>query len=93
MPRIRTAKTVAKRIDLQYFRRLHPFRRWRLMLSIALPALAGAWLLGARVTGDQDVYTSGPLSPSHAVLIQGRPWGSFRKAIPPKRPVSLGLPE
>src|SRR5512138_1572315 len=68
MPRIRTAKSVAKRIDLQYFRRLHPFRRWRLMLSIAVPVLAGAWLLAARVIGDQNVYTSGPLSPSHAIL-------------------------
>ncbi len=68
MPRIRTAKTVAKRIDLQYFTRLYPLRRWRLMLSIAVPLVAGVWLLGERAAGNQDVYTSGPLSSAHSAF-------------------------
>ena len=36
MPRVRTTKTLAKRIDLQYFTRMDGFRKWRLGLSVAL---------------------------------------------------------
>ena len=67
MRRIRTTKTLAKRIDLQYFSRPHPFRRWRLWLSLAIPILALGWFAAQRATG-QKVYSSGPLSFSHAVL-------------------------
>jgi hypothetical protein len=67
MRRVRTTKTLAKRIDLQYFSRPHPFRRWRLYLSLGIPIAALAWFAGQRATG-QKVYSSGPLSFSHAVL-------------------------
>jgi hypothetical protein len=67
MRRVRTTKTLAKRIDLQYFSRPHPFRRWRLWLSVAIPVLALGWFVAQRATG-QKVYSSGPLSFSHAVL-------------------------
>ena len=68
MPRIRTSKTVAKRIDLQYFAKLSPFRRLVVMLSVALPLLAGVWILGATVLHKQSVYSSGPFSAAHAVF-------------------------
>jgi hypothetical protein len=68
VPRIRTAKTLAKRIDLQYFAKLSPFRRWRLILSIALPVIAAGWIFGKTVFHKQTVYTSGPLSSAHAVF-------------------------
>jgi hypothetical protein len=68
MPRVRTAKSVAKRIDLQYFARLHPFRRWRLWLAIGVPLLALVWILGANLLGHQSVYSSGPVSEAHAVF-------------------------
>lgn len=68
MPRIRTAKTLAKRIDLQYFAKLTPFRRWRLMLSIALPVIAAGWIIGESSFHSHHLYTSGPLSASHAVF-------------------------
>jgi hypothetical protein len=68
VPRIRTAKTVAKRIDLQYFAKLHPFRRWRLWLSIAVPVIALGWLVGENTFRGQHVYNSGPLSSAHAVF-------------------------
>jgi hypothetical protein len=68
MPRVRTAKSVAKRIDLQYFTKLHPFRRWRLWLSIGVPLLALGWILRANVLGHQDVYSPGPVSEAHAVF-------------------------
>jgi hypothetical protein len=45
-PRYST-KVRAKRIALQYFQRLHPFRRWKLVLSIAAPALAALWVVVA----------------------------------------------
>src|SRR5438067_915692 len=67
--RTRTTKTLAKRMDLQYFTRSTPFRRWRLLLSIAAPVLALLWILGQRATGHpQRPYSSGPLSSSHAVF-------------------------
>ena len=68
MPRrVRTTKTLAKRMDLQYFKNLHPLRRWRLYLSIAVPVIAVVWFVSARASG-QKVYSSGPLSASHAVF-------------------------
>lgn len=68
MPRIRTTKSLAKRIDLQYFTRLSAFRKWRLWLSVGVPALAVCWIVYARVSHNQNVYTKGPLSSAHAVL-------------------------
>lgn len=63
-----TTKIRAKRIELHYFTRLHPFRRWKLLLSIAAPAAAAAWLIAHAVQGDQGIYTSGPLSTAHAMF-------------------------
>ena len=70
MPRIRNAKTVAKRIDLQYFAKLSPFRRWVLILSVALPLLAAGWILGKERLHEQAAYSSGPISSAHAVFGQ-----------------------
>ena len=68
--RIRTTKKLAKRIDLQYFKRSHPLRRWRFWLSVAIPLLAIGWLMTQRAQGGQRAYSSGPLSASHAVFTQ-----------------------
>lgn len=69
MPREkRTTKTVAKRIDLNYFKRPSPWRRWRFALSVALPSLAVAWLAAYGVARNNHVYSSGKMSPAHAVL-------------------------
>ncbi|MBI3781535.1 MAG: hypothetical protein HY278_10865 [candidate division NC10 bacterium] len=68
MPRPRTQKGIAKRIELQYFKRLHPFRRWKLVLTIAAPAIAAVWLIALAATGDQRIYSSGPVSTSHAMF-------------------------
>lgn len=65
--RTRTTKTLARRMDLQYFQKLHAFRRWRLWLSIAIPVIAVVWLL-ARNASSEKVYSSGPLSASHAAF-------------------------
>jgi ssDNA-binding Zn-finger/Zn-ribbon topoisomerase 1 len=68
--RTRTTKKLAKRIDLQYFARPHPFRRWRFWLSISIPAIALGWFLSQRAQGGEKVYSSGPLSRAHAVFTQ-----------------------
>ena len=68
MPRTRTTKKLAQRIDLGYFKRPSPLRHWRFLLSVALPALALLWLGWHAVRGDRRVYSAGSLSPAHAVL-------------------------
>ena len=69
MPREkRTTKTVAKRIDLNYFKRPSPWRRWRFALSVALPCLAVAWLAAYGVARNSHAYSTGKMSPAHAVL-------------------------
>lgn len=69
MPRAKlTTKKLAQRIDMHYFKRPHPFRRWRTWLSILLPALAIVWLAWAGITRNDRVYSSGKMSAGHAVL-------------------------
>ena len=63
-----STKIRAKRIALQYFKRLHPFRRWKLILSIAAPVLAAAWVLVAASRGDERLYLGGPVSTAHAMF-------------------------
>jgi hypothetical protein len=66
--RSRTTKKLAKRIDLQYFARPNPFRRWRFWLSVAVPAIALGWFVTQRAQGGQKIYSSGPLASAHAVF-------------------------
>jgi hypothetical protein len=59
---------VAQRIDLNYFKRPTPYKRAKLWLAIAAPAIALVWI-GWHVFGhDNRVYSSGRLSKWHAVL-------------------------
>jgi len=66
--RTRTAKALAQRIDLNYFKRSHPFRRWKLVLSIAAPAVVLLWLGGLAAGGSKAPYSSGPVSSAHQVF-------------------------
>jgi hypothetical protein len=68
--RTRSQKKLAKRIEMDYFARPHPLRRWRRILSIAIPVVALGWLVTTRARGSEKVYSSGPLSASHAVFGQ-----------------------
>ena len=68
--RTRTAKTLAQRIDLTYFKRPHGMRRLRLLLSIAVPALGLVWLGGMALAGSRAPYSSGPVSSAHAFAEQ-----------------------
>lgn len=64
----RDAKARAKRIDLAYFQKPHRFRRWKGILSVVAPALAAAWIAAMALKRDERIYTSGPMSPRHAML-------------------------
>jgi hypothetical protein len=68
VPRTRTTKKLAQRIDLEYFKRPSPLRHWRFVLSVALPALAIVWLVWFAIRSDRRVYSAGRLSSAHAVL-------------------------
>jgi hypothetical protein len=68
LPRTRTTKKLAQRIDLDYFKRPSPLRRWRFLLSVAAPALAILWIAWYGVRSDRRVYSAGGLSSAHSVL-------------------------
>ncbi len=68
MPRERTTKGLAKRIELTYYQRLHPFRRWWRILCIAIPSLAALWLVVMAALGGQGIYTSGPVVTAHRMF-------------------------
>jgi hypothetical protein len=65
-----TTKKLAQRIDLNYFKRSHPFRRLRFILSVGVPALALIWLAWFAINRNNRVYSSGKMSASHAVLAE-----------------------
>jgi predicted CXXCH cytochrome family protein len=64
--RVRTAKKLAQRIDLYYFKHAHGMRRWRILLSIALPIAAVIWVSGLAAAGSRRAYSAGPVSSAHA---------------------------
>ena len=66
--RPQSTKIRAKRIALSYFKEWHPFRRWKFILSVAAPVVAGLWLLVVAVQGNQRVYNAGPVSTAHAMF-------------------------
>ncbi|MFZ3329945.1 MAG: hypothetical protein WA197_04895 [Candidatus Acidiferrales bacterium] len=63
-----TTKTLAQRIDLDYFKHPHPFRRLRSILSIAIPLIALVWLGWYAAVRNNRVYSAGKMSSAHAVL-------------------------
>jgi len=64
--RTRSAKKLAQRIDLHYFKHAPPLRRWRTILSIAAPLLGLLWLGAMAAAGSRAAFSSGPVSASHA---------------------------
>ena len=68
MPRTRTTKTLAQRIDLNYFKRSTPLKRAKLWLSFLVLLLAVVWVTEKNLARDSRVYSSGRLSQPHAVL-------------------------
>ena len=68
MPRTRTTKKLAQRIDLNYFKRPSSYKRTKFWLTLLLPLFAFAWIAWRTVAKDSRVYSSGRMSAAHAVL-------------------------
>jgi len=68
MARQRTSKSIASRIELDYYRRLHPLRKWRRQLCAAAFIVPFAFLFWSAKFGDRHPWSPGPLAPAHAAL-------------------------
>ena len=64
----RSSKQVADRIDPTYYRRSHPMRRARFLLSLGLTLAAAAWVGQAFVRGDETLYANGAVAAAHAMF-------------------------
>ena len=64
--RVRTAKQRAQRIDLNYFKHTHGLKRWRILLSLALPLAALLWVSAFAAAGSRTPYSAGLVSSAHA---------------------------
>jgi hypothetical protein len=65
--RKRTTKSVAKRHDLNYFKKGSPIRLWQWRLALAALAAAIVWL-GLAALRSANVFSAGPVSNAHAVF-------------------------
>jgi hypothetical protein len=68
LPRTRTTKKLAQRIDLNYFRKPDWLRRWRSWLTLVAVALALVWIGWHAARSNDGVYSAGKLSAAHAVF-------------------------
>ena len=64
--RVRTAKTLAQRIDLHYFKHARGMRRWRYVLSAAAPLAVLLWVAAFAAAGSRAQYSPGPVAAAHA---------------------------
>jgi hypothetical protein len=66
--RTRTTKTLAQRIDLNYFKRPTPYKRAKLLLCVLVPLLALGWIAWRGFSRNSQVYSSGRMSGAHAIF-------------------------
>ena len=66
--RKRTTKIVAKRHDLNYFKRMSPVRAWQWWLAAAALAAAALWFGTTTLVRGGTLLSAGPMSSSHAVF-------------------------
>jgi hypothetical protein len=64
--RVRTAKQRAQRIDLNYFKHARGLKRWRILLSLAVPLAAVLWVTAYAAAGSRAPYSAGRVSSAHA---------------------------
>jgi len=67
--RKRTTKLLAKRHDLNYFKKGSPIRMWQWRLAAVALVAAAVWIIASSVHSAQ-AFSSGPISSSHAVFGQ-----------------------
>lgn len=68
--RARTAKQLAPRITIDYFKKPHPLRRARFLLTLAGLLIAAVWVLSLAAAQGHGVYSPGPVSDPHAFIGQ-----------------------
>jgi hypothetical protein len=68
--RSRTTKLIARRHDLNYFKRMSPLRAWQWWLALGALVFAVAWFAGTTLAHGNNAFSSGPMSSSHAVFGQ-----------------------
>jgi ribosomal protein S27E len=66
--RKRTTKIVAKRHDLNYFKRMSRVRAWQWWLAAAAVLAAGLWFGTTTLVRGGTLLSAGPMSSSHAVF-------------------------
>jgi predicted CXXCH cytochrome family protein len=66
--RNRTTKLIARRHDLNYFKRLSPVRAWQWYLAVGALVCAVAWFAGTTLARGASDFSAGPMSSSHAVF-------------------------
>ncbi len=66
--RKRTTKIVAKRHDLNYFKRMSRVRAWQWWLAALALAVAGVWFGTTTLVRGGTLLSAGPMSSSHAVF-------------------------
>jgi hypothetical protein len=67
--RKRTTKSVAKRHDILYYKKLSPLRAWQWRLALFALVLAVGWI-GISSWRSAEAFSSGPISSSHAIFAQ-----------------------
>lgn len=94
--RVRTAKTLARRIDLHYFKHARGMRRWRYVLSAAAPLAVLLWVSVFAAAGNRTPYSPGPVSRAHAFVenrcevchVGASDGGRSGSASEPRRPLA-----
>lgn len=79
MARLRSAKRLGTRHDLNYFKHWSRMRRARAVLALGIPFLALIWVLGATLTGEDHPASSGLLARAHSFI--GNDCGSCHAQI------------
>jgi hypothetical protein len=67
--RKRTSKSVAKRHDLDYFKKGSPIRLWQWKLVLAAVVAAAVWIASS-ASRSYSAFSAGPLSAPHTVFAQ-----------------------
>src|SRR5690606_23777814 len=64
----RDQKSIARRVDLHYWKKPHPLRTSRKIIVLACFFLAAAWMVIAYAMKDQGIYNPGHVSAAHAMI-------------------------
>src|SRR5271170_3383694 len=66
--RKRSQKAVARRHDLNYFKKGSPIRHWQWKLALGAIAASLVWVAVVSLSHGRELLSKGPISSSHAVF-------------------------